>query len=131
VNRGLERVHALISDDDSEVFIASLSVTEFSRRLAAIGIGKDAAREAALSYANLMTSVIPVDTAISIRAIELGFLSRERLPLANALIAACASMTESVLVHSDGHFGHIPAELLETVMLSGDSAPDSILPRAD
>ena len=41
--------------------------------------------------------------------------SRARIPLVDALIAACASICDATLVHRDDHFLTIPEDLLQQV----------------
>jgi predicted nucleic acid-binding protein len=114
---GGERVQALIADGSNEVLLASVSITEFARRLLVVGYPADEARSRSLAYASLAARVIPVDTAAAVRAFELSSLSPERIPLADALIAACASIGSAVLVHRDAHFRAIPSDLLQRVDL--------------
>jgi predicted nucleic acid-binding protein len=112
---GGEGIQELISDGANEILVASVSIAEFSRRLVSTGYEPMEARSAALSYARLAERVMPIDTASAIRAFELGVASRARIPLVDALIAACASIGNATLVHRDDHFLAIPAELLQQV----------------
>ena len=114
---GGARVQDLLADESNEVLIASVSITELARRLVAMGYGVDEARSTSLSYASLAERVMPVDTAAAVRAFELSSLSRERIPLTDALIAACASIGNAALVHRDAHFRAIPTDLLQRVDL--------------
>jgi predicted nucleic acid-binding protein len=114
---GGDRVQEIISDEANEIIIASVSIAEFARRLSAMGYGVDEAKTTSLAYASLADKVIPVDTAAAVRAYELSSLSRKRIPLIDALIAACASLSDAVLVHRDAHFGVIPGDLLQRVDL--------------
>jgi hypothetical protein len=74
-------------------------------------------RVVALEYAALADRVISVDTALSIRAFELGSASTKRLPLIVALIASAACLHDAILIHRDPHFGSIPTELLRQELL--------------
>ncbi len=109
---GADRIHRIMSDEKNTIIIAAVSITELGRRLVATGCDPIEARSSALSYATLCERVVPVDTAASIRAFELGLTSRTRIPLVDALIAACASISDATLVHRDDHFLEIPADLL-------------------
>lgn len=109
---GAEQVQAILDDQDQEVLISSISITEFARRLDALGASLTDARSIALEYAGLADLVVPVDAAIAVRAFELGSACTGRLPLADALIAACAGVHEAVLVHRDPHFDGIPDDFL-------------------
>ncbi len=109
---GAGQVQAILDDREQEVLISAISITEFARRLEALGAPLAEARSTALEYAGLADMVVPVDAAIAIRAFELGSASTNRLPLADAMIAACAGVHEAVLVHRDPHFDGIPEGLL-------------------
>jgi predicted nucleic acid-binding protein len=114
---GGDRVQELLADEKNDILVASVSITEFARRLVVSGYGVDEARSTSLSYASLAERVVPVDTAAAVRAFELSSLSRERIPLVDALIAACASLGEATLVHRDAHFRAMPGELLQRMDL--------------
>jgi predicted nucleic acid-binding protein len=109
---GADRIHRIISDETNSILVASVSIAELGRRLVATGCDPVEARSSALSYAALCERVVPVDTAVSIRAFELGVASRARIPLVDTLVAACASICDATLVHRDDHFLGIPAGLL-------------------
>jgi predicted nucleic acid-binding protein len=114
---GGDRVQELLADESNVILISSVSITELARRLVAMGYGVDEAKTTSLSYASLADRVLPVDTAAAVRAFELSSLSRERIPLTDALIAACASIGSAALVHRDAHFRTIPTNLLQGVDL--------------
>jgi hypothetical protein len=114
---GGERVQDLLADDSNEILIAAVSIAEFARRLAATGCAMDEARSQSLAYASLAERVMPIDTATAVRAFELSSLSRERVPLTDALIAACASVGGAALVHRDAHFHTIPDDVLQRIDL--------------
>jgi predicted nucleic acid-binding protein len=109
---GAVRIQAVLEDGAAEVLIASPSVAELARKVAELGAETTEARAVALEYASLVGQVIEVDTALAIRAFELGALSKRRLPLVDALIAAAASLQDATLLHRDPHFGAIPGDLL-------------------
>ena len=108
---GALRIQAILEEEGSEVSISALSIAEMARRLVALGNDLAAARSTALEYAGLST-VASIDTATSVRALEIGSACKTRLPLVDALIAAGALLSEAVLVHRDPHFNGIPAELI-------------------
>ncbi len=109
---GADRVQILLYDESVEVHICAISVIEMARRMASLGIDGAEARSISLEYAALATGVVAVDTAIAVRAFEIGSMCSARLPLADALIASAAASLDAVLVHRDSHFGSIPTELL-------------------
>jgi len=114
---GAARVQVLFEDSDAEIHIAAPSVAEMARRLLALGADTMTARTVALEYAGLATSILPVDTAVSIRAFELGSISKTRLPLVDALIAATAALIGATLVHRNPHFDGLPSELVPSETL--------------
>ncbi len=115
---GGAQIQEILLDDSSEVYIASLSIAEFARRLLSLGIDVAMAREEALNYAGMVARVIPVDTALSIRAFELGSAATSRLPLVDAIIAACALTVDAILVHRDPHFDALPSTYPKRLSLS-------------
>src|SRR5512133_1390053 len=94
---GADRIHRIISDEKNTILMASVSLAELGRRLVATGCDPVEARSSALSYASLCERVVPVDTAASVRAFELGVASHARIPLVDVLIAACASICDATL----------------------------------
>lgn len=114
---GADRVQDLLLDDANQILIASISITELARRLLAMGHDADEAKSVGLSYSSLAERVLPVDTAVAVRAFELSSLSLKRVPLIDALIAACACVNEATLVHCDAHFRAIPEDLLQRIDL--------------
>ncbi len=115
---GAARVQSILEDGGAEVLIASPSVAELARRVAGLGAETTEARAVALEYAGLVSQVIAIDTALAIRAFELGSAAAQRLPLVDALIASAASLHEATLVHRDPHFRTIPVDLLEQEFLA-------------
>jgi len=65
----------------------------------------------------------------AVRTYELSSQSRERIPLVDSLIAACASLTEAALVHRDDQFKAIPAALAERADVEGVQPPSAATPR--
>ena len=109
---GAMRVQAILDDRNPDVLISAISIAELARRLLTLGATQVDARSIALEYATLADLVVPVDAAIAVRAFELGSACASRLPLADALIAACANVHEATLIHRDPHFDGIPDGLL-------------------
>jgi predicted nucleic acid-binding protein len=105
---GAEDVQSILEDTDSTVHASSVSLTELARRLVALGEPVVEARRRALDYAELIDELITVDGALAIRAFELGASATGRVPLVDCLIAACAQVSEAVLVHRDPHFDALP-----------------------
>jgi predicted nucleic acid-binding protein len=74
-------------------------------------------------YQELLDEIVPVDERVAFTAFDIGCEMTERLPLADALIAAAAREREACLVHRDRHMASIPARVLEQINLSTE--PDS------
>ena len=114
---GAAVVHSLLEDDQKDILICAASITEFARRLQALGAGREDTRKAALDYAGLASEVVAIDAALATRAFELGNLASERLPLVDAFIASAASIRNAVLVHRDSHFTSLPSDMLSQMFL--------------
>jgi predicted nucleic acid-binding protein len=114
---GGDKVQELLADTANEILLASVSIAELARRLAGLGYELEEARSISLSYASLAERVVALDTAAAVRAFEMSALSSERVPLVDALIAACASINNATLVQRDAHFSTIPEDLLRRMDL--------------
>ncbi len=111
---GADRVQEILESAEAEIYISSLSIAEFARSMKNLGMDTAAARTAALEYTGLCDKVINIDTAAAVRAYEIAAECETRLPLIDALIASCASTTETILVHKDPHFDAIPEGLMQS-----------------
>ena len=114
---GAAKVQALFEDDDASVAIASITITEFSRRMNALGASRDDISAALDSYRRIFSSVIAINESIARKAFLLGLEAESRLPMADALIASAAHSVEAVLVHRDPHFAALPSESIKQQML--------------
>jgi len=114
---GAAKVQALFEDDDASVAIASITITEFSRRMNALGASRDDISAALDSYRRIFSSVIAINESIARKAFLLGLEAESRLPMADALIASAAHSVEAVLVHRDPHFAALPCESIKQQML--------------
>lgn len=115
---GWERVQALFEDRDAEIFAASVTFTEFARRLRELGASSSEARQIVESYQDLLDDVVVIDKEVAFSAFHLGCETPKRLPLVDALIAAAASERDACLVHRDQHMAEIPSDLMETLDLA-------------
>ena len=109
----------IIDHSEAAIRIVSLTMTEFARRMAALGEPPDRILDALKGYGRIWEEVVPVDEAIAMEAFSIGEATKERLPLVDALIAGAARLSGSVLVHRDPHFKKVPAGLV-----SQESLPD-------
>ena len=109
---GWHDVQALFEEDGTELMIASLTLTEFGRRLRELNATEDEIEQVLSEYQFLFSEVVPVDAAIARAAFVIGCRTARRLPLADALIAAAARARDAILVHRDEHMRPIPSELV-------------------
>ena len=115
-------MQALFEADETELILASLSLTEFGRRLRELGALEAEVEEILSNYQLLFTEVAPVDTSVARAAFVIGCRTPRRLPLVDALIAAVAQAKDAVLVHRDEHMRPIPPSLVrqEDLTVSSD-----------
>ncbi len=118
---GWEAVHALFEDEAAELFLASVTLTEFGRRLYDLGASEKEVEETLRAYRQLFGQVTAVGSAMAQIALELIRQTPGRLPLVDALIAAAACSTEAVLVHRDERLRALPAGRVRTLDLFGDA----------
>jgi predicted nucleic acid-binding protein len=117
---GWEEVQALIDVDGAELLVASLTLTEFGRRMRDLGATEDEVEDVLSNYQLLITAVVAVDAEVARAAFVIGCRTARRLPLADALIAAAAQARDAVLVHRDEHMRPIPDELVRQKHLGVD-----------
>jgi predicted nucleic acid-binding protein len=125
---GWARVQSLFEEENTEILVASVSLTELARRLREVGATIDEARQTVQDYQDLMSEVVAVDGRIALMALmafDLGCETPERLPLADALIAAAARERGACLVHRDRHMAPIAEALVEQIDLSREPDPSS------
>ena len=109
---GWQEVQALFETDEADLIAASVSLTEFGRRLRELGANETEAEEVLSAYQLLFTEIASVDVAVARAAFVLGCHTPRRLPLVDALIAAVAQARAAVLVHRDEYMRSIPPELV-------------------
>jgi predicted nucleic acid-binding protein len=119
---GWEAVQGFFEADDTEILIASVTLTEFGRRLHALGADQGEVEEALASYQLLFTEVVAINTAVAVAAFAISCQTPHRLPLVDALIAAVANSKDAILVHCDEHMRVIPAELVRQHDLDSTSS---------
>lgn len=105
---GADRVQELFDDSGAGIFIASITLTEFSRRMLALGATGSEIQRVLGDYRLLFRSFISIDEKIAQEAIVISVAATERIPLVDALIAAAASSIGAKLLHRDSHFAGIP-----------------------
>ena len=110
---GSDRVQALFDEQDCRILICSISLTEFGRRMHALGSTSKEVEKTLDDYRLLFHGIVAVDEKVALKAFQIGGLCSERIPLVDSLIAAAASINEATLVHRDGHFESIPLNILK------------------
>lgn len=109
---GWQQVHALLEADEADVYAASVSLTEFGRRVLDLGASTDVVASVLDGYELMLTGIVPIEADTARAAFDIGRATPQRLPLTDALIAAAAQSRDAVLVHRDAHMRPIPAGLL-------------------
>lgn len=107
---------------ESQIFVASVSLTEVARRLRTYGVPDLEIRHALHEIEAIATEVVPIDSSIAQEAFEFGNQMPQRLPLTDTLIATCARNRDATLVHRDKHMAAIPAALVQQIYLAADAA---------
>ena len=115
---GWKQVQALLESDDSEVVVASVSMTEFGRRLIDLGVSPAEAEAVLTEYSLLLNYIVTIDVSAAMAAFRLGSQTPQRLLLIDALICGAAQVHAAVLVHRDAHMGAISVELLNQFNLT-------------
>jgi predicted nucleic acid-binding protein len=82
------------------------------------GATAEEARRTVEDYQELLDEIVPIDERVAFTAFDIGCEMTERLPLADALIAAAAREWGACLVHRDRHMASIPASMVEQINLS-------------
>ena len=110
---GADRVQSLFDDSDNQLLIASITLTEFGRRMLELGASLEGVEKILADYKHLLDGVVPIDGNTAMNALTLAAKASKRIPLVDALIAAVAWQKQATLVHRDQHFENIPMTLLK------------------
>lgn len=111
---GVDRVQSLFEDSTIELLIASVTLTEFGRRMLELGASSEEILKTFSDYKHLLDGVILIDEETAMKAFSLAEQTTKRIPLVDSLIAAVACLKKATLIHRDQHFESIPKRLLET-----------------
>ncbi len=120
--RGSERVQALFHESGNRILLASVSVTEFSRRLRDLGASMQQIRKTVTRYRHIVWKIVPIDGAVAMNAFEILHHTPQRLPLVDAIIAAAAQAEGACLVHRDKHMRSIPPLFVRQEDLDAETA---------
>lgn len=115
--KGSDRVQSLFGNSDIELLIASVTLTEFGRRMFELGASLEEINKTLADYQHLLDGVVPIDGDIALNALSLATQASKRIPLVDSLIAAVACQKQATLVHRDQHFESIPKSLLKNETL--------------
>lgn len=115
-------VQALLEREEVEPLVSSITIAEFSRRMRDLGADEPSLKEVLEFYVSMMDETVSVDASVAWESDRIQRSTPTRLPLADALIAACATANKAVLVYRDAHMRAIPSDQLKQLDL-GDSAP--------
>lgn len=113
-------VQALFEKEDVEPLVSSITIAEFARRMRDLGADEPSIKEVLEFYVSMMDETISVDASVAWESDRLQRCTPTLLPLADALIAACAASSKAVLVHRDAHMRSIPSDELQQLDL-GDA----------
>ena len=114
---GAAQVEELWEDRGNRVAVCVLTLPELRARLDAIVTDRDEADQAYRLYTEELTTSLPVTREVATAAIELRGVAASRLPLTDAVIAACAKCDSAVLVHRDPHMAAIPTGVVAQLTL--------------
>ncbi len=114
---GWETVDRLLQDHSRDVAISVITWLEFNVLTRAIAPEIGDAEEVLALYRELLAEAIPVSRGIAEAALALRLLSPQRLPTADALIAATAEAQGATLVHRDPHLAGISGKRVKQICL--------------
>jgi predicted nucleic acid-binding protein len=114
---GWQEVERALLQTDAAFFICAITLVEFNSRLVELGEPAAGRRKILNDYRSLISEILPVDEAVAMIALHLRETVRPRLPLSDALIAACAKQQQATLIHRDPHFRGIPRNYLKQIEL--------------
>ena len=114
---GSTEVNDLLLAGADRIGLCVVSLVELKTRLAEEVADRAEVKRVFGLYADVLTVNLPVDRPVADAANELRAAVRPRLPLADALIAACARRHNAILVHRDPHLAAIPESIVRQARL--------------
>lgn len=105
---GTDAVQELFDRDGSKILLCSVSLAEMARRLRELAVPEQRVWQIIGDYESLASEIVSVDAGVARKSDLITRRAATRLPLADALIAACAASRNAVLVHRDAHMRLIP-----------------------
>ena len=120
---GHDVVERLLEDHAGTVHISAITWLEFHVCLKALIPDTHARAEALAIYGELLADCLPVTREVAQTAFDLRDQIAERIPNADALIAATARLKGATLVHRDPHLALIPVKLVPQIVLPAKRQP--------
>lgn len=120
---GAAIVDELWQGTGSRIGICVLTLPELKGRLTAEVSDRQEVERAFSQYVDDLTANLVVDRETAESAILLRESVDTRLPLVDALIAACARVHSAVLVHRDPHMSSIPEGMVAQLVLPPKAFP--------
>ena len=94
---GADGVQSLFEDANIELLIASVTLTEFGRRMLELGASPEEIQRILADYKHLLNGVVSIDEDIAVKALSLAQQAAKRIPLVDSLIAAVACLKKATL----------------------------------
>lgn len=113
---GAAAVQSLIADEQHALFVCALSLFELAGALKRAGF-TDRIPACWETYRQI-AEIVPVDAGLAKAAWELHESTGQRIPLADAIIAATARARGATLVHRDRHLATLPDSVVPQVRLA-------------
>ena len=114
---GWQEVEQAFLQPDASFFICAITLVELNSRLTELGEPLAERRKILNDYRSLISEILPLDEAVAVIAMHLREIAKPRLPLSDALIAACAKQRQATLVHRNPHFLALPQNYLQQIQL--------------
>lgn len=115
---GAAEVDAIWQDPASRPAVCVLTLAELRSRLRIEVVSIQEIDRVYDLYANHLTASVPVDRRTAEAAARLRAEARDRLPLVDACIAACARLHDCLLVHRDPHMDQLEGSGLRMIRLA-------------
>lgn len=112
---GAELVQSYFTNEENEIFISALSLFELASVFHRCGLDEQIPQVWAI-YSEV-AQLISVDADLARAAWQLRVESGQRIPIADAIIAASARAQQAILLHRDQHLTTIPKGLLSQQVL--------------
>ena len=113
---GAGTVQAIIADEANDILLSAVSLFELAGVLKMNG-SADQIPVYWEAYRQI-AEVVPVDAALAMGAWDLREEVGERIPIADAIIAATARQRGATLVHRDKHLAQIPETMIPQIRIA-------------